>query len=278
MFRTRDGMKQLILFCCMGIIAAVFLFPVAVALGASIKPLNQLFRYPPTVFSSKITFESYKILLTNSDYQRYFFNGYFIAISTVLLSLVLGVIGSYALSRYKIPAKKIIMVGILCLQLFPGAVLMVPLFKMIRALHLFNTYTALIVINTAFVLPLVIWVLKGYFDLVPYAIEESAMIDGCSVIRIITQITVPQIKPALIGVGLLAFIRSWNEFLFALILTEGIKVAPVTVGLARLYGQYAIDWNSVMTLTILSVVPFLIVFLFLQKYFIEGLGGGSIKG
>ncbi|RKX77536.1 MAG: carbohydrate ABC transporter permease [Spirochaetes bacterium] len=277
MYRRRDVERQILLFLGMGAVTALFLFPVLIALGTSLKPMDQLFRYPPKIFSPTISFKSYNILL-DYEYRRYFFNGYFIAFCTVGLTLLLGIMGGYSLSRYRLPAKRVIMVGILCLQLFPGAVLMIPIFNMARVLGLYNTYTALIIVDTAFVLPLVLWVLKGYFDMVPYEMEESAMIDGSGVIRIITQIMVPQIKPALIGVGLLAFIRSWNEFLFALILSEGIKVAPVTVGLARLFGQYAIDWNSVMALTIIAVVPLLIAFMVLQRYFIEGLGSGAIKG
>ncbi len=277
MYRRRDVERQILLFLGMGAVTALFLFPVLIALGTSLKPMDQLFRYPPKIFSPTISFKSYNILL-DYEYRRYFFNGYFIAFCTVGLTLLLGIMGGYSLSRYRLPAKRVIMVGILCLQLFPGAVLMIPIFNMARVLGLYNTYPALIIVDTAFVLPLVLWVLKGYFDMVPYEMEESAMIDGSGVIRIITQIMVPQIKPALIGVGLLAFIRSWNEFLFALILSEGIKVAPVTVGLARLFGQYAIDWNSVMALTIIAVVPLLIAFMVLQRYFIEGLGSGAIKG
>jgi len=277
MYKGKEARKQIFLFIGMGAITAVFLFPVAVALGTSLKPLDQIFRYPPTVFSYPLSFESYKIL-QDTEYQHYFFNGYFIAFSAVVLTLTLGIMGGYSLSRYKLPAKRVLMVGILCLQLFPGAVLMVPLFNMARKLHLYNTYLALIIVDSAFVLPLVLWVLKGYFDMVPYEMEESAMIDGSGVFRTIVQIVVPQIRPALIGVGLLAFIRSWNEFLFALILTGGVKVAPVTVGLARLFGQYAINWNAVMTLTIIAVLPLMVVFMFLQRYFIEGIGGGAIKG
>lgn len=269
--------RQLLLLVVMGGITAVLFFPIIVALGTAIKPMDQLFRFPPQIFSKEVTFQAFDIL-RETEYQRYFFNGYFISFSSVVMTLLLGVMGGYALSRYSIPKKRFIMIGILCLQLFPGAVLMVPLFNLARDLHLYNTYAALIIVDTAFVLPLALWVLKGYFDMVPFEIEESAMMDGSGVLRTLSTIVVPQVKPAMIGVGLLAFIRSWNEFLFALILTEGDRIAPVTVGLARLFGQYAVDWNSVMALTITAVIPLLVVFMILQRYFIEGLGGGAVKG
>jgi len=169
------------------------------------------------------------------------------------------------------------MLGILAMQMFPGAVLMVPYFNLSRKLGLYNTYLVLVMIDTTFSLPLVIWLLKSYFDSIPVAIEEAARIDGCSRVKVLLLIVMPLARAGIIATGVLAFIRAWNEFLFALILTKGPERAPISVGLAELFGQYSIEWNGIMAITTLAVLPLLVVFIFVQRYVISGITSGAIK-
>jgi len=189
----------------------------------------------------------------------------------------LGALAGYGFSRFRLPAKHTLLLGILVAQMFPGAVLMVSYFNLAKQLGLYDTYLVLIMIDTAFALPLVIWLLKSYFDAIPVSIEEAALIDGCTRRKVLLLIVAPLARAGVIGTGMLAFIRAWNEFLFALILTKGPARAPITVGLAELFGQYSIDWSGIMAITTLAVLPLLIVFIFVQRYVIAGITSGAVK-
>lgn len=269
--------RSIPLYASILLVTLLVLFPVVFALFTSFKPNAEIFTYPPTFLPHKWTVVPYIQVLSQNRYLRYFLNGYLISTSSTLLCLIFGAFAGYGFSRYKLPAKRALMLGILALQMFPGAVLMVPYFNMARALGIYDTYIALILVDTIFPLALVIWLLKSYFDSIPFSLEEAAMIDGCSRTRVLISIVAPLARAGFIGTGVFAFLRAWNEFMFALILTRGPRRAPVTVGLAELFGQYTINWNGVMALTIVATFPLLIVFILAQRYIIQGITSGAVK-
>lgn len=259
------------------VITLLILFPAVFAVFTSFKPIREIFTYPPSILPHSWTVKPYISIFSQEKYLHYFFNGYFISISSTFLCVILGALAGYGFSRFKLPAKHLLMLGILAMQMFPGAVLMVPYFNLSRKLGLYNTYLVLVMIDTTFSLPLVIWLLKSYFDSIPVAIEEAALIDGCSPVKVLLLIVMPLARAGIIATGVLAFIRAWNEFLFALILTKGPERAPISVGLAELFGQYSIEWNGIMAITTLAVLPLLVVFIFVQRYVIAGITSGAIK-
>ncbi len=269
--------RSIPLYASILLVTLLVLFPVVFALFTSFKPNAEIFTYPPTFLPHKWTVVPYIQVLSQNRYLRYFLNGYLISTSSTFLCLIFGAFAGYGFSRYKLPAKRVLMLGILALQMFPGAVLMVPYFNMARALGIYDTYIALILVDTIFPLALVIWLLKSYFDSIPFSLEEAAMIDGCSRTRVLISIVAPLARAGFIGTGVFAFLRAWNEFMFALILTRGPRRAPVTVGLAELFGQYTINWNGVMALTIVATFPLLIVFILAQRYIIQGITSGAVK-
>ncbi|MFQ5796724.1 MAG: carbohydrate ABC transporter permease [Candidatus Bipolaricaulia bacterium] len=269
--------KQLILYGTAAIVTLLVLFPVIFAVFTSFKPNREIFAYPPNLFPDVWTFDPYTSVLSQQRFLRFFFNGYLISICSTLLCVILGALAGYGFSRFRLPAKRLLMLAILALQMFPGAVLMIPYFNLSRALNIYDTYIALILVNTIFSLSLVVWLLKSYFDSIPVSLEEAAMVDGCSRTRALLSIVAPLARAGFIGTGVYAFIRAWNEFMFALILTKGPEKAPVTVGLAELFGQYSIEWNGIMALTVVATFPLLIVFIFVQRYIIAGITGGAVK-
>lgn len=259
------------------VVAILILFPAVFAVLTSLKPIREIFVYPPRVFPQIWTIKSYLSIFSREKYVHYFFNGYLISICSTFLCMFLGALAGYGFSRFRLPAKHMLLLGILVAQMFPGAVLMVSYFNLAKQLGLYDTYLALIMIDTAFALPLVIWLLKSYFDGIPVSVEEAALIDGCTRRKVLLLIVAPLARAGVIGTGMLAFIRAWNEFLFALILTKGPARAPITVGLAELFGQYSIDWSGIMAITTLAVLPLLIVFIFVQRYVIAGITSGAVK-
>lgn len=277
MTRKRGQFRYFPLYTLAVVVTFLILFPAIFAILTSFKPIREIFVYPPTMLPHTWTVKPYISVFSQEKYLHYFFNGYFISICSTFLCVILGSLAGYGLSRFKLPAKRTLMLAILAMQMFPGAVLMIPYFNLSRQLGLYNTYLALVMIDTVFALPLVIWLLKSYFDSIPVSIEEAALIDGCSQVKVLLLIVAPLARAGVIGTGMLAFIRAWNEFLFALILTKGPERAPITVGLAELFGQYSINWNGIMAITTLAVLPLLIVFIFVQRYVISGIMSGGVK-
>jgi len=277
MTRKRGQFRYFPLYTLAVVVTFLILFPAIFAVLTSFKPIREIFVYPPTMLPHTWTVKPYISVFSQEKYLHYFFNGYFISICSTFLCVILGSLAGYGLSRFKLPAKRTLMLAILAMQMFPGAVLMIPYFNLSRQLGLYNTYLALVMIDTVFALPLVIWLLKSYFDSIPVSIEEAALIDGCSQVKVLLLVVAPLARAGVIGTGMLAFIRAWNEFLFALILTKGPERAPITVGLAELFGQYSINWNGIMAITTLAVLPLLIVFIFVQRYVISGIMSGGVK-
>jgi len=273
----RNQFRYFPLYSLAAIITVLILFPAIFAILTSFKPIREIFTYPPAIFPHTWTVKPYISIFSREKYLHYFFNGYFISVCSTFLCVFLGSLAGYGFSRFKLPAKRLFLLGILAMQMFPGAVLMVSYFNLSKQLGLYNTYLVLIMIDTVFALPLVIWLLKSYFDSIPVSIEEAALIDGCSKVKVLLLIVAPLARAGVIGTGMLAFIRAWNEFLFALILTKGPERAPITVGLAELFGQYSINWNGIMAITTLAVIPLLVVFIFVQRYVISGITSGAVK-
>ncbi|MFQ6067337.1 MAG: carbohydrate ABC transporter permease [bacterium] len=277
MRRRQSKFEHFPLYTSVAFITFLILFPAIFAILTSFKPIREIFVYPPSILPHTWTVKPYIAIFSREKYLHYFFNGYFISICSTFLCIILGGLAGYGFSRFKLPAKRVLLLGILAAQMFPGAVLMVPYFNLSRQLGLYNTYLALIMIDTTFALPLVIWLLKSFFDSIPVSIEEAALIDGCSQVKVLLLVVAPVAQAGVIGTGMLAFIRAWNEFLFALILTKGPEIAPITVGLAELFGQYSINWNGIMAITTLAVLPLLVVFIFVQRYVISGITSGAVK-
>ncbi|MEA1963567.1 MAG: carbohydrate ABC transporter permease [Candidatus Aerophobetes bacterium] len=277
MRRIRNKFRYFPLYSLVAVVTFLILFPAIFAVLTSFKPIREIFTYPPSIFPHSWTIKPYISIFTREKYLHYFFNGYFISICSTLLCLIFGGLAGYGFSRFKLPAKRLLLLGILAAQMFPGAILMVSYFNLSKNLGLYNTYLILIMVDTTFALPLVIWLLKSYFDSIPVTLEEAALIDGCSRLKVLLLVVAPLARAGVIGTGMLAFIRAWNEFLFALILTKGPERAPITVGLAELFGQYSINWNGIMAITTLAVLPLLIVFIFVQRYVISGITTGAVK-
>ncbi len=225
----------------------------------------------------EITLEYFAKILANPQYQRYFINSSILAISTLLVSIGLGLPAAYGFSRSRVPGGSIILFGIMALLMLPPVTLIIPYFRLANALGLFDRLAGLIVVNVAFTLPIVIWLLKGYLDSIPVDLEEAALIDGCSRLQALQKILLPLIVPAIVGIGTYIFVQAWNEYLFALILTDTPSSQVITIGLSLFFGQRVRDWNSIMALSTLSSLPLLFIFIFFQRWVVQGMTSGAVK-
>jgi multiple sugar transport system permease protein len=259
------------------VVLTVVLFPIFWMVLASIRPTAETLHNPPIWIPREITCEAFRNLLSQPVQLQYFINTYIIALSTAFLSISFGALGAYGFSRYRIKGGRYILLALLSLQLLPNVSLVLPFFNISQQFHIHNTYFALIIANTSLALPIVIWLLKGFFDSIPASLEEAAMLDGCNRLQSLWYVVFPLALPGLIGTGAFAFLWAWNEFLFAVVLTSGPNVAPLTVRMSQFFSQYGRDWSGIMALNVIAVIPLLIAFVWLQRWVVEGMTAGAVK-
>jgi multiple sugar transport system permease protein len=254
------------------IIVVWTLLPIFWVIMTSLKqPIDIISPIPKIIF--KPTLRNYMGLFERYDFARYFFNSVIIGFFSTTISLVLGLFAAYSLSRFKVIGGNILMTIALLVRMVPGIVIIFPLVQMFVYTHLYGTKWALILAHSTFLLPLTIWMMKGFFDEVPLEIEESAMIDGCNRLGILFRITIPLSIPGIIACFILNLIMSWNEFMFAMILTSGDnRTLPVLV--AGFIEFVSIDYGKLTAASTLVMIPMLLFGIFIQRYLVKGLTGG----
>jgi multiple sugar transport system permease protein len=259
------------------VILAIVLVPIIWMILASIRPVTETLHDPPLWLPRQITFAAYRHLLSDTTQLEYFFNTYVIAFGTAFLSITLSALCAYGFSRFSLRGARFILLAILALQLLPNIAVVLPFFNLAQRLHIYNTYLALIIADTTFATPIAIWLLKSFFDSIPVAIEEAALLDGCSRFQLFRHVVLPLSLPGLIGTGVFAFLWAWNEFLFAVVLTSGPRVAPLTIRMSQFFTQYGRDWNDIMALNVIAMVPLVAGFIWLQRWVVEGMTAGAVK-
>jgi multiple sugar transport system permease protein len=257
--------------------SVLILVPIVWMVSAGVRPIKEILTYPPTILPKMLTLQYFTRILASPQYQHYFVNSTVLALASLGLALVLGSLAAYGFSRYRLPGGKALLMGILALLMLPQVTLIVPYFRLAHLAGLYDTLPGLIIVNTTFLLPMSTWLLKGYFDSLPEELEEAAMVDGCVRLQALWKILLPLATPGLIGVGAFAFIESWNEYLLPVVLTETPRAQTLTVGLAAFFGQYVRDWNGIMALSTLASLPLVLIFVFLQRWVVQGIGSGAIK-
>ncbi len=253
-------------------------FPVLWMFISSLKSNTEIFSWPPSFIDESFSLRSYMEILTNSEKVRYFINSYFVSAVVVVLTLIIGILAAYAFSRFDFPLKGLINTLIVSVQAIPPIVLLIPYLSLIVGLKLFNTYWALILTYLVFTLPYCILMITGYFNTISTDLDEAVMIDGGSRMKALWRVLVPVSLPGLVSVGMYTFMQAWNEYLFALALTQTTAMRTVPIGINMLMGQHTYDWSQMMAMSFLGSLPVLILFIFFQKYFIAGMSSGAVKG
>lgn len=252
-------------------------FPVLWMLSSSFKSNANIFEFPPRLLDGSFSLTSYVAVLTNPVQLGYFANSYIVALSVTAITLVVALLTAFVFSRFEFRFKRVINVVIIGVQAVPPITLLIPFFGIVVALHLFNTYQGLIITYVVFTLPYAVIMMTAYFDSLPRELDEAARVDGAGSQTVLWRILVPISGPGMVSVGLYTFMISWNEYLFALTLTQTDDRRTVPVGIQLLMGQNNYQWNEVMAMSILGSIPVLILFLIFQRYFIGGLSAGAVK-
>ena len=258
-----------------GIFAA---FPIVWMFCSSLKDNSAVFSWPPKFIDESASLSSYIAVLSDSTKVRFFINSYIVSGCVVIATLFVGILAAYAFSRFDFPGKGVFNSLIVSVQAIPPIVLLIPYMGLIVSMKLFNTYFALILTYLVTTLPYCILMMTGYFNTLSKELDEAVMIDGGSRWRALWTILVPISIPSMVSVGMYTFMQAWNEYLFALALTQTTEMRTVPIGINLLMGQHAYDWSQMMAMSVLGSVPVLILFLFFQKYFIAGMSSGGVKG
>jgi trehalose/maltose transport system permease protein len=253
-------------------------FPFYYAILTAFKSGNAIFHvdYWPT----SLSLSNYVTVLTQGVFVRNILNSLFVACVTVVLSLVLGTTAAYALARFRFGGRKLLLFAILSVSMFPQVAVLAGLFEVIRALGLYNSLWSLVLSYLIFTLPFTVWVLTAFLRDMPRGLEEAAIMDGASPLRILVQIFLPLAAPAMVTTGLLAFITAWNEFLFALTFTSNDAQRTVPVAIALLSGasEFEVPWGNIMAASVIVTVPLVVLVLIFQRRIVSGLTAGAIKG
>ncbi|XOQ13297.1 MAG: Sugar ABC transporter permease [Shouchella clausii] len=256
----------------------LFLFPVYWMFVTSIKPMSAIFAIPPQIIPREVTTEAYiDNILNNPEIVRFFLNSVVIALGTLVLTLALAAPVAYALARLDIKGKGAIIGVMLVAQMLPSIMLALPFFLLFSHLGLLNHFIALILANTTTALPFAVLVLRPFFMSIPQGLEEAAAMDGSNRFLTFVRIILPLAKPGLLTVGAFAFLFAWGDLLYALILTTDESIRPLTVYLYTFVGQHGTNWNSLMAVSFVAIIPIILIFIAFQKHIVEGIASGSMK-
>jgi len=256
----------------------LFLFPVYWMISTSLKDGSEILTYPPHWFPSSPTLASYTDrVLHNLSFLRYLRNSAIVGIGTTIVSLALAAPAAYALARFRIRGRLLVLLLSMTTLFFPGVMLALPLFVIFSKLGLINSYLGLIIANSALNVPLSVVILRPAFLSVPRELTEAAQIDGCTRWSAFVRIVLPLTRPGLATAGIFSFLGGWNDLVFALSFATRDSYQPVTAGIWSYISNTRTDWSTAMAYSTLAMVPTLIVFIFAQRFIVSGLISGSVK-
>src|SRR5438105_4585896 len=264
------------------VITVYLIFPFYWTVRSSVTPDNELFVTPVVYWPATPTLGNYGLVLSNVNFLHALANSAVVAISVTVLSLVIGVLGSYALGRFRFPGRLPVMYLILSMTMFPTIAVLPALFERVSQFGLYNTLPALIITYLIFTLPFTVWVLTSFFEQMPKDLEEAAYVDGCTPMQTLYLVMLPLIAPGLVTTGLLAFIAAWNEFLFALSFIQTPDKMTVTLSLFNFAtttaGGFEIPWGQIQAATVIVTIPLIVLVLIFQRRILAGLTAGAVKG
>jgi multiple sugar transport system permease protein len=280
-----DMIDRLSLLQKLGVYAATFVFllfllmPFIEMLRVSLRPMSHLMTADFTWWSEDFSLQAYRDMwVTVPLLGRYIFNSIFIAVSVTAITMVVVIPAAYAYARLEFPFKALSLGGFLAVNMFTGAVLLIPLYRVLRSLGMLNTYWAMIVPGVAFLIPTGIWLLRSYLEKIPRELEEAAFVDGASRLYTLRRVVIPLAVPGLIVVGTAVFIGAYaQQFLFAITFNNVREIQPLPAGLFEFIGYQDTTWNEMMAAALTGVLPVMLLFLFLQKYLVAGLTAGAVK-
>jgi multiple sugar transport system permease protein len=272
---ARSAGKTALIYLAALLVLFFSLFPIIWMVLISFKGQSDALAIPPRIFS-RPTLGNYVAAITTEGFGRYFINSLIVVLASVVISMSIGIPGAYALTRFEFRGKRQISLWILSVRIAPPIAFLIPFYVMYQRLHLLDTRVGLIIIYVAINLTITIWLMKGFFEDIPLEIEESALVEGCSPLQVFLGITLPLAMTGVAATAILIFIFTWNELMFAIVLTSNIaKTAPA--GIYNFIGYNDIQWGELTAASTLVVIPVLVFILIMRKRLLRGLTFGAVK-
>lgn len=246
--------------------------------------INTSFRDAQTIYSSidffpdPFTLDNYRVLLELTDYPTWFMNSVIVAFGTVAITIVLSVLIAYSVTRLQFRGKNMVIGTMLYAYMFPPLLLAIPLATLFVQIGIPDTLLSLVISHTTLALPLGVWLLWGFFKQIPIDVEEAAMVDGCSRLKAFILVVLPLTLPGIVTVAIFAFLLSWTDYVFALVMISSDVNKTLPVGLDTMVGLYELRWGELMAGSTLIALPLFVMFTFLSRFFIRGLAAGAVKG
>ncbi len=271
--RTRDRILSVLYFSAMGLLVFFFLAPLLWMLFSSFRTALDIVRMPPTL-SAPPTLENYRNVFGAQNFLKYMWNSLVVAGGSVIIGLILGLPAAFSIARYK---QHRLAVLILISRIVPGITFLLPLFIMFRFFGLVDTYFSLILSHLLVGLPFIVWVMVPFFEAIPSDLTDAARVDGCSITQTFFRVILPISGPGIATCSILAFIFSWNNFMFSIILASN-ETKTVPVAIFNFIAYATVDWGGLMAASTVITLPVLVITLITQKYVIRGLTAGAVKG
>jgi multiple sugar transport system permease protein len=253
-------------------------FPLYWLFLTSVKPKVELFQIPPTLITLKPVIDHYVTVFKEQPFGLYYWNSTLVAVYTMVFTLVLGTMMAYAVARLNFKGKPAVLLLVMATAMLPTMSMVLPIFMGLREVKLLNTHLGLALTQTAFFLPMVVWLLAALFREIPKELEEATWIDGYNRFQSFIRVLLPLSAPAMVTACILIFVQSWNEFLLSFTLLSEASKRTLPVGIMMFPGEYDFPWSTISAAIILSIVPLVLVILFFQKKIVQGLTNGAVKG
>ena len=262
------------------LIAAVIvaLFPVLWGLSTALKTDGAVTMFPPEIIPKEITLNNFVDVVTKSDFMIYMKNSLFITLISIVMATFVAAHAAYALTFFNIRFRKGISFFILMTSMVPPVALLVPLYMLSVKMNLYNTRILLVLIYTALRTPVLTWIMEGFFRKLPMEIVEAGIIDGCSKAKAFYKLILPISQPGIVSAALLSAVYVWNDYLVSSSFITASEKKMISVGLYQYITQYGIKWGLLMAAVMISIIPIIILFICLQKRFVEGMAAGAVKG
>lgn len=253
-------------------------YPILQIVTISLRPSDQLYSTSLALVPPGATLKAYRVMLFEKPFLLWLRNSFVVSMAVTVLGVTLASTAAYAFSRFRFRGRQQGLYLFLMTQMFPATMLMLPLYVLLKALQLLDTFAGLVVAYTATALPFCVWTMRGYYDTIPVELEQAAMIDGCTPWQAFTRVTLPLAAPALAITALFSFMAAWSEFLVARIVISQQQLYTLPLGLESLAGQFQTEWANYAAGSLLICVPVMALFVALNRWIVGGLSLGGVKG
>jgi len=275
--RKKFPIRRIVIYCGLSIFYLFLLVPIAWLILSSFRNSDSVQSGRLMPAWSELTLQNYLATFQIGNFTTYVVNSCVIAFSVMLLTVFLGSLGAYSLSRFALRGKKLFMMAALLPQFFPYVLILIPFYVLMSNLNLVDTHLGLVLTHTSLTLPFALWMLTGYFNAIPMELDQAALIDGCSRLGVLFRILYPVALPGLVVAGFFSFVVSWGDYLFVSILSQSNETQTLPIGLQTFMTSLRVQWGLITAGTVLAIVPTVIFFSIVQRRLVSGLTAGAVK-